>query len=141
MNNNMTLKHWIALIGITAGLALAADYTVPRTWTLNGAAFAKNALLIFDPLNTDLPVEIRVRVKTPAGETTDIWTPETVAALPDTIVVNNNTVTNVFKSNLKIIFERNNIVRAYNWGLVEARAAAMVVPAPPSPEPEPEPEP
>ena len=41
----MKLKHWIGLIGITAGLAIAADYTVPLRWTVNGAAFAKNALL------------------------------------------------------------------------------------------------
>ena len=137
----MKLKHWIGLIGITAGLAIAADYTVPRTWTVNGAAFAKNALLVFDPINTDLPTELRVRVKTPEGERTDIWTAATVALLPDSITVNGTPVTNVFKLNLKVIFERNNIVRAYNWGLVEARAAAMVVPQPePTPTPE-EPQP
>ena len=64
----MKLTHWIGLGLATAILAVGADYTVPRTWTVNGAAFAKNALLIFDPLNTDLPVELRVRVKTPEGE-------------------------------------------------------------------------
>ena len=137
----MKLKHWIGLGLATAILAVGADYTVPRTWTVNGAAFAKNALLIFDPLNTDVPVELRVRVKTPVGERTDIWTASTVALLPDSITVNGTPVTNVFKLNLKVIFERNNVVRAYNWGLVEARAAAMVVPQPePTPAPE-EPQP
>jgi hypothetical protein len=136
----MNTKHWIALIGITAGLALAADYTVPRTWTRTGAEYAKNSLSIFDPINVDTPVEIRVRVKTVDGERTDIWTPETVALLPDTITVNGNTMTNVAKLNLKVIFERHNVVRAYNWGLVTGREAGLV-PVQPEPEPEPTPEP
>lgn len=134
----MNTKHWIGLGLVTAILTVGADYTVPRTWTINGAASAKNALLIFNPTETDLPVEIRVRVKTPEWEYTDIWTPETVSQLPDTITVNGNTVTNVAKLNLKVIFERNNIVRAYNWGLVAGREAGLV-PVPPVPEPEPEP--
>lgn len=134
----MNTKHWIALIGLTAFIGIAADYTVPRTWTRTGAEYAKNALSIFDPLTVDTPVEVRVRVKTVDGERTDIWTPATVALLPDTILVNGNTVTNVAKLNLKVIFERNNVVRAYNWGLVTGREAGLV-PVQPAVEPEPEP--
>lgn len=125
----MNTKHWIALIAGTAGLAIAADYTVPKTWTRTGASFARSATLIFDPLQTDLPVEIRVRVKKVVQEDELVtWTAGTVNALPDMVTnsINGLVLTNTFKTRMKSALERGDIVRAYNWGLVDGREASML---------------
>lgn len=121
----MKTKHVAILIGLAAAV-VAADYTVPKSWTRSGAEYAKAATLIFDPVNTDTAIELRVRVKTVADERIDTWTPATVARLPDTIVVGGNTVTNLFKTHMQAVFTRINIVRAYNWSLVDGREASMV---------------
>jgi hypothetical protein len=120
----------ILLGGIILGLAaIAADYTVPKTWTRTGAEYAKAATLVFDPLSTNTPVRVQVRVKQVFGDDrVDIWTPEGVAALPNNVTnsINGAVTTNIFKVNMLLVFQRANLVTAYNWSLVDGREESMV---------------
>ena len=140
----MKMKHkLVGLAVITAGvlLAIGADYTVPRVWTRSGAEFCRGAHFVFDPLNTDLPVQIIARVKVVGqeGDRVDVWTAEKVSWLPAMITVNGESVTNLVRTRLENAFARRDLVLAYNWGLVEGREASMIPIPPPPPEPEPEP--
>lgn len=106
----------------------AADYTVPKTWTRSGAEYAQSATVIYDPLTTNTPIEIRVRVKRVGMDDPqiEVWTPARVSKLPDNITVGGSPTPNLFKQRLLTVFQQAALVNAYNWGLVDGREASMV---------------
>lgn len=106
----------------------AADYTVPKTWTRSGAEYAHAATLIYDPLTTNTPTEVRVRVKRVGTDDfqIDVWTQDRVNKLPDNITVGGSPTPNLFKQRMLTVFQQSALVNAYNWGLVGGREASML---------------
>jgi hypothetical protein len=119
----------IGFLGIVVA-AFTADYTIPKTWTRTGAEYATAATYTFDPLHTDKPVQIVVRIHQVAGDDArQVWTAALVEALPDSVTnsINGNVTANRFKILMGPLFDRTNIVQAFNWSLIDGREASMVV--------------